>query len=61
MDLVDPEIDLVGLARSLGVEAQRITEPDELTEAVRQSLASDKPRLIDVTISRGVPSRLNYG
>ena len=31
MDLVRPEIDFVNLARSLGVEAHRITEPDELS------------------------------
>ena len=61
MDLVEPEIDMVSLARSLGVEAVRISEPDELSEAVRQSLAGDKPRLIDVPISRAVPDRLNYG
>jgi benzoylformate decarboxylase len=52
MDLVRPEIDFVSLARSLGVEAHRITEPEELSERVRESLAADKPQLFDVTISR---------
>jgi benzoylformate decarboxylase len=61
MDLVEPEIDMVALAKSFGVDAIRVTEPDELSEAVRQSLASDRPRLIDVPISRAVPGRLNYG
>lgn len=61
MDLVEPEIDMVGLARSLGVEAVRITEPDELSAAVHKSLAGDKPLLIDVPLSRAVPDRLNYG
>jgi benzoylformate decarboxylase len=58
MDLVGPEVDLVGVARSLGVEASRITEPDELTDTVRASLASDRPRLINVPIERAVPGRL---
>lgn len=60
MDLVDPEIDFVGLARSLGVEAVRVTDPDELTERVRASLTGDKPMLFDVPIQRGTPGRLNY-
>ncbi len=52
MDLVQPEVDFVGLARSLGVEAQRIAEPDELSERVRAALAGDKPVLFDVPITR---------
>jgi benzoylformate decarboxylase len=52
MDLVQPEIDFVGLARSLGVEARRITEPEELSEGVCESLAGQKPQLFDVAISR---------
>jgi benzoylformate decarboxylase len=51
MDLVEPEIDFVALARSLGVEAHRVTEPDELGERVRASLAGEKPQLFDVPIS----------
>jgi benzoylformate decarboxylase len=52
MDLVRPEIDFVGLSRSLGVEAYRITEPDELSARVRESLDGDKPMLFDVVIER---------
>jgi benzoylformate decarboxylase len=52
MDLVQPEIDFVKLSRSLGVEAQRITEPEELTERVRESLSGDKSQLFDVAIAR---------
>jgi benzoylformate decarboxylase len=52
MDLVQPEIDFVGLARSLGVEAHRVSEPDELSERVEKSLAGDKPQLFDVAITR---------
>jgi benzoylformate decarboxylase len=61
MDITDPEIDFVKLAQSLGVRAERITEPVQLTELVRQSLAADEPRLFDVQISRGKQERLNYG
>jgi benzoylformate decarboxylase len=52
MDLVQPEVDFVALARSLGVQAERITEPEELSERVRASLAGDKPILFDVPITR---------
>jgi benzoylformate decarboxylase len=52
MDLVQPEIDFVGLARSLGVEAQRVTEPQELSERLRASLAGDQPVLLDVPLVR---------
>jgi benzoylformate decarboxylase len=61
LDITEPEIDFVALARSLGVEAHRVTEPDELAERVAASLAGDKPQLFDVPIGRGVPKRLNYG
>ncbi len=52
MDLVEPEIDFVALAQSLGVEARRIAEPAELSERVRESWAGDKPQLFDVAIAR---------
>ncbi len=52
MDLVQPEIDFVSLSRSLGVEALRVTEPEELSEVVRQSLARSEPILLDVPVER---------
>ncbi len=61
MDLVDPEIDFVALAQSMGVEAERVSEADQLTAAVSESLAGDRPRLIDVPIARTTPSRMSYG
>jgi benzoylformate decarboxylase len=52
MDLVEPEVDFVGLARSFGVEAQRVTEPDELSERVGEALYRTKPLLLEVVIER---------
>jgi benzoylformate decarboxylase len=52
MDLVEPEIDFVGLARSFGVEAFRVTEPDELSERIRESLTRTEPILLDVIVER---------
>ena len=54
LDVDEPAIDYVGLARSLGVSARRIAEPEELREAVRQSLAGDVPQVIEVPI--GAPA-----
>jgi benzoylformate decarboxylase len=61
LDITDPEIDFVALARSLGVEAKRVSEPDELAATVRAALEADSPTLIDVPIERGTPARLEYG
>jgi len=53
MDLTQPEIDFLSLARGFGVEAQRVTEPGELTQIVGQSLRENRLRLIDVAVARG--------
>lgn len=52
LDVGDPAIDYVGLARSLGVAARRVCEPDELSAVVRESLAGRVPQLIEVPIHR---------
>ncbi|HEX3657334.1 MAG TPA: thiamine pyrophosphate-binding protein [Pirellulales bacterium] len=59
MDLRGPEVDIVALAQSMGVEARRITHADELRQAVSHSLAAnDVPRLFDVPIQRDIPGHL---
>lgn len=52
MNLVGPEVDFVGLARAFGVEATRITEPDQLSDGLGESFAGNKPRLLEVPIAR---------
>jgi thiamine pyrophosphate-dependent acetolactate synthase large subunit-like protein len=52
MDLAEPEVDFVGLARSFGVKAHQVTEPDELSERVRDSLNQTEPILLNVPIER---------
>jgi benzoylformate decarboxylase len=61
MDITGPEVDFVGLAQSLGVRAERISEPDQLSDSVSRSLAGNEPRLFDVQISRKMQTRLDYG
>jgi benzoylformate decarboxylase len=61
LDVAEPEVDFVALAKSLGVDACRVTEPDALSERVKGSLAGDKPLVIDVPIERRRPKELEYG
>lgn len=53
MDLVDPEIDYVSLARALGVRAERVNKPDVLGDVLRACLDHPGPALVDVAIDRG--------
>ena len=53
MDLVEPTIDYVGLARSLGVRAERVEKPASLRDVLASSLAHTGPTLVDVAIDRG--------
>jgi benzoylformate decarboxylase len=50
MDLVDPAIDFVGLARSLGVPGELVEKTPDIAPALRRGLASGGPYLIDVRI-----------
>lgn len=53
MDLRDPEIDFVGLARSMGVAAQRVTDPADIIPALRAAMTTGAPNLIDVIVADG--------
>jgi benzoylformate decarboxylase len=52
MDLMDPAIDFVGLARSLGIAADRAATVAEAADLLKQALADGGPRLIEVTLDR---------
>jgi len=52
MDLIEPEVDFVGLATAFGVEAHRVTEPEDLSERLRHALYRTEPILLDVPIER---------
>jgi benzoylformate decarboxylase len=53
MDLVDPEIDYLALARSMGVLAVRVDKPGALRDVLARALAHGAPALVDVAIDRG--------
>ncbi|MPY71493.1 MAG: thiamine pyrophosphate-binding protein [Alphaproteobacteria bacterium] len=54
MDLTKPEIDFAGLARSFGVTAERIAEPDAIRPALAAALARGGPTLLDVIVDGSV-------
>ena len=52
MDLDDPAVDFVGLARSLGVAAERARTVSDATDLLHKALVEGGPMLIDVTLDR---------
>jgi benzoylformate decarboxylase len=53
MDIREPAIDYTALAASMGVPGRRITDPAEIAPALREALASGRPRLIEVMVADG--------
>jgi benzoylformate decarboxylase len=54
MELLDPAIDFVGLARSLGIAAERAATIHEATDLVAKGLAGNGSILIDVELDREI-------
>ena len=54
MDLTEPDLDFVEMARGMGVEGRRITSADEIGPAIDSALAQDVPYLLEVIIDGSV-------
>ncbi|MGJ4910731.1 thiamine pyrophosphate-binding protein [Bradyrhizobium sp. HKCCYLS2033] len=54
MDFVDPQVDFAGLARSLGCEAMRISDPRELQPTLSAAFRRPGAKLIEVMVSNAV-------
>jgi benzoylformate decarboxylase len=50
MDLTEPEIDFVAIARGFGVMGEQVSRPDEIRPALERAWKSGKPYLLDVLI-----------
>jgi benzoylformate decarboxylase len=50
MDFADPPVDFTGLAKSLGVEAMRISEPGELKSTLTWAFKRPGAKLIEVVV-----------
>jgi benzoylformate decarboxylase len=55
-DLTSPAIDFVAQARGMGVQAERVTDPATIRDALERALGSGVPYLIDLLID-GTPGR----
>jgi benzoylformate decarboxylase len=53
MDLREPEIDFVALAKSMGLPARRISDPQDVSEALKDSMKLGKPNLLDIRVADG--------
>ena len=54
MDFENPSIDFTALAKSLGMPAERISEPDALPDALKRAFNSPGPKLLDVLVEGSV-------
>ena len=48
--LCPPEIDFCKIAEGLGIAAQKVTDPADLRNALKNALGSGAPNLIDVVV-----------
>ena len=53
MDIRDPDIDFLSVAKSFGLAARRVTDPQDIAPALREGFASGKPNLIDMRVADG--------
>jgi benzoylformate decarboxylase len=52
MDICHPEVDFQSLARSMGVAAQKVTSKAEISGMIEAALASGKPQLIEIPVTK---------
>ena len=53
MDMDNPAIDFAGVAKSMGMPSQVVTDPTQLAEVLKTAMASGGPNLVEVIVSRG--------
>ena len=51
MDLADPPVDFVALARSMGVDATLVEKAGDVGDAVRAAVDAGRPHLLELPIS----------
>ena len=54
MDFVDPPVDFTGVAKSLGMEAIRVSDPGELKSTFTSAFSRPGPKLIEVMVNNAV-------
>lgn len=53
MDMNDPAIDFVGVAKGMGMDAHSVTDPTKLADVLTAAIASGKPTLVEVVVADG--------
>jgi benzoylformate decarboxylase len=53
MDLREPEVDFVGIARGFGMNARQVSEPRELAGVLQTAIAGGMPNLVEVMVDDG--------
>ena len=56
MDFIDPPVDFTGVARALGLEAIRVTDPTDLKPALSSAFNRPGAKLIEVVVRNSVRS-----
>src|SRR6266704_909006 len=54
MDFVDPPVDFTGIAKSLGLEAVRVTDPGQLKSVLSSAFSRPGTKLIEVVVNNSV-------
>lgn len=57
MDMNDPAIDFVGVAKGLGMDAHCVTDPAKISDVLKSAIASGKPTLVEVIVADGFASQ----
>jgi benzoylformate decarboxylase len=58
LDIMDPEVDFLALARAMGVHGVRADTADAVSKALREAISRHAPTLIDVPIERSIKPAL---
>ena len=53
MDMNDPAIDFAGVAKSMGMPSQVVTDPASISSVLEKAMACPGPNLVEVIVSRG--------
>jgi len=57
MDLNEPALDFIEIARGMGMAGKRVSQPDEIESAVQEALASGAPYLLEVMTEGRIPAQ----